>query len=55
MKRMLCIIAPLLLAGCSSFHLGSLAYCAWGEGCEFKAKPPERAASAPTTNEKGNQ
>lgn len=34
-----------LLAGCSSFNLGGVAYCPHGQVCTFSVQPPERQAS----------
>lgn len=43
MKRLV-ILCAALLAGCSSFNLGGVAYCPHGQDCAFSVRP---AASAP--------
>lgn len=44
MRRLVLIAFGLLLAGCSSFNLGGVAYCPHGQDCAFSVRP---AASAP--------
>lgn len=40
MKRLIALTALLALAGCSSFHLGGVAYCPWGKSCSFQMLEP---------------
>jgi hypothetical protein len=36
----------LSLAGCSSFRLGGVAYCPWGQECGFQMRAPAPAVAA---------
>lgn len=48
MKRILIILSGLLLAGCSSFKLGTMLYCPFGAACSLQTVTPARdAAEAP--------
>jgi uncharacterized protein YcfL len=38
------ILVALMLAGCSSFKLGSAMYCAYGEACAMQSMPVKPAA-----------
>lgn len=47
MARSLTLALACLLAGCSSFNLGGMAYCPAKHDCAFQVTQPAKAASAP--------
>jgi hypothetical protein len=59
MHRLAVVAAILMLGGCSSFKLGSVMYCAYGETCSMQSLPlkqapaPAKAASAATLRTHG--
>lgn len=44
--KFLAIFLLLALSGCSSFHLGGVAYCPWGMACSFQIEPQTLAEPA---------
>jgi hypothetical protein len=45
MRRAFILIAACLLAGCSSFNLGGMAYCPHGQDCIFVVRPAAAASA----------
>lgn len=47
MKRIIALVLLVVLAGCSSFKLGTVLYVPYGQQAELKISPPAVAASQP--------
>lgn len=56
MKRLVIILAALLLSACSGFKLGGLAYCPFGAACSYRmlsgpaAEEPAAVPAAPAAS-----
>lgn len=42
MKIAAILVAAVVLSGCSSFKLGGMAYCPYGQHCQFKMEVPAK-------------